>query len=481
MPHYPGHLIMGVAALAATLAIQAFTINRHVRRKLRLSLALLGAYVLANVVLAVLGSERFAAQEETLRAAERLALAAAIINLLVAAAINPLRADRIPERFPTIVQDFVVIGLVMLAATFISDKLVATSAVGAVVLGFALQDTLGNAFAGLALQSEKPFHIGHWIRVGEFEGRVSEVTWRATKLRTRTGNFVIVPNNLVSKEAITNYSEPAQPARLQVEVGVSYDAAPNTVKAAMLRAISNAPGVLRAPGPDARLVSFDGSAITYRARFWVNDYELNEEAEDQVRSALYYAFMREGIEIPYPIQVEYSKEPPPPHELTASAGRARILAGVDLLATLTDQQRLEIAEGTVARVFADGEPIVRQGEPGRSMYVLCSGRVVVKLEPDGREVATIERGGYFGEMSLLTGDVRSATVVARGDVQLIEIDADVFRRLGSHSPQAIEGVAVAALTRRTELEQVRTAAASTAVAEAPATLMTRMRKFLRFG
>jgi small-conductance mechanosensitive channel/CRP-like cAMP-binding protein len=480
MPHYPGHLVLGVAALAAALMVQAVTINRHVRRKLRLSVVLLGAYVIANIVLAVLAPERFSANDEEIRAGERLALAAALINLFVVSLINPLRADRIPDRFPTIVQDFIVIGLVLLAGTFLSDKLIATSAVGAVVLGFALQDTLGNAFAGLALQSEKPFHVGHWIRVGEFEGRVTEVTWRATRLRTRAGNFVIVPNNIVSKEAITNFSEPAHPARLNVDVGVSYDAAPNTVKAAMMRALTNAPSVLRAPRPDVRLLSFDASSITYRARFWVTDYELNEEAEDEVRSALYYAFQREGIEIPYPIQIEYSKEPAQPPALANAEGRASVLAGVDLLRTLSEEQRREIAAETSVRVFADGEAIVREGEPGHSMYIVCSGSVTVTLESAGREVAAIEQGGYFGEMSLLTGEPRSATVSARGDVQVIEIDAEVFRRLGAHSPDAIEQVAVAALLRRSQLEEVRSAASNAAVADAPATFLARMRKFLRF-
>ena len=106
-------------------------------------------------------------------------------------------------------------------------------------------------------------------------------------------------------------------------------------------------------------------------------------------------------------------------------------------------------------MFGDGEAIVRQGEPGDSMFIVGSGRAAVVLEPDGREVATIERGGYFGEMSLLTGEPRTATVVARGDTFVIEIDAEVFRRLGAASPQAVEQVGVAAATRRAELDQVR--------------------------
>src|SRR5262249_55838892 len=128
---------------------------------------------------------------------EHLTFAAGLVNLVVLALLNPLRVDRVPERFPVIVQDAIMLGLLFIVSTFVfNEKLLTTSAVSAVVVGFALQDTLGNAFAGLALQSEKPFHVGHWIRVGEFEGRVAEITWRATKLRTKTGNFVVLPNNL---------------------------------------------------------------------------------------------------------------------------------------------------------------------------------------------------------------------------------------------------------------------------------------------
>ena len=99
----------------------------------------------------------------------------------------------------------------VIATVLMREQLLATSAVGAVVVGFALQDTLGNFFAGLAIQIEKPFRVGHWIRVGGREGQVQEVTWRATKLRTKDGQFLIVPNSVISKDAILNYSEPTDP------------------------------------------------------------------------------------------------------------------------------------------------------------------------------------------------------------------------------------------------------------------------------
>ena len=481
---HPGHLTVGVVALAATLAINSFTVNRLVRRKLRLSLFLIGAYVLLHLALygwpqidARLGGDG--------QGLEQLALAAAIINLVVVALVNPLREDRVPDRFPSIVQDAIVIGLFLLVATLaFNDKLLATSAVSAVVVGFALQDTLGNAFAGLAIQSEKPFNIGDWVRVGEFEGRVAEVTWRATKLRTKSGNFIVLPNNVVGKEPITNYSEPALPTRVEIEVGVSYLTPPNDVTGVMLEAIANARYALRAPEPVVLLHQFDASAITYRAQFWIDSFEHADVARSEVRKAIFYAFERHEIEIPWPIQVEYSREWPQKDSEADCRKREEVLAGVDLFSSMTEEQRRHVAVGSKMRRYGDGEPIVRQGQPGESMYIVCTGMAVVALEdPNGgairKEVATIKPGGYFGEMSLLTGEPRTATVTAKGDTTVVEIGAPVFRELGDVSPQTVEQIGATAISRRAELEAARAAASGAAVVNAPANLLSRMKKFLR--
>jgi small-conductance mechanosensitive channel/CRP-like cAMP-binding protein len=476
---------MGVAALAATFIVWSVALNPLIKRKLKLSLFLLIGYVLLHVVFAVrpeLGGAAATDAASPIRPFERLALTAAVINLLVVGLINPLRSDRIRDRFPAIVQDAMVIGAVLIVATLVfKEQLLTTSAVGAVVVGFALQDTLGNAFAGLSIQSERPFKAGHWIRVGEFEGRVSEITWRATRLRTRSGNFIVVPNNIIGKEAITNYSEPAVPTRLELEVGVSYAASPVAVKEALHEAMAQSRYVLTSPAPDALLVAFDASTMNYRARFWVKDPELDEEARDAVRVAIHYVFARRGIEIPYPIQVEYSRDFPAPDEAMLEAERRRVLEGVDLFAALSDEQRGEIASATVAKTYGDGEAIVRQGEPGESMYVLCSGTVAVVIEPERKEVATIRAGGYFGEMSLLTGEPRSATVVARGEAVVLELPAEVFRRLGAESPHTIEQVGVLAIARRAELDRARSSARDSALAEAPASFLARMKRFLRLS
>ncbi len=474
------HLAIGAAVLLVSLIGRAASVNRYVRRRLGLSAFLAFVYVAGNVALpfVALGPEG----DAKARSWELLLIVLAALNALVILAINPLREDRMPDRFPGIMQDAILVGLFMVVATFVFEEKVATaSAVGAVVIGFALQDTLGNAFAGLAIQMEKPFRVGHWIAVGSFEGRVAEITWRATKLRTKTGNFVVVPNNIISKEAITNYSEPAAPTRLQVEVGASYLTAPGEVKAALEEAVANCRRVLKTPPPDVLLVDFASSAITYRVRFWIDDFERDERARDEVRTAIYYSLHRHGIEIPWPIQVEYSREEatgePAAEQMVA---RARILGRVGIFSSLADTERERLAASARERLYGDGDAIVRQGQEGASLFVMSSGRAIVTVEPGG-EVATLGEGDYFGEMSLLTGEPRSATVSARGDCRVFEIDAEMFREIAASNPAVLEKVGAAAIARRRELHAVRDSAAAATVPESTSTLLLRMKRFLRLS
>ncbi len=460
--------------------MMSLTVNRLIRRKLRLSLILLLGYVAADLAIALYGHRISPDTQAQLAAFSKLALAAALINAAIFLLVNPIRADRVPDRFPIILQDAMVIALILLASTFLSQRLVTTSAVSAVVIGFALQDTLGNAFAGLAIQSEKPFHVGQWVRVGEHEGRVAEVTWRATKLRTKAGNFVILPNNVVAKEPIVNYSEPAAPFRLEVDVGASYLVPPNKVKAALMEALRRSSRVLTAPAPEVLLVGFDASAIAYRTRFWIDDYAADELSRDEVRTAIYYAFQRHGIEIPWPIQIQYEKDWKEPDVNLKVAEEERLLAEVDLFATLPPELRHQIALSAPMAVYGSGETMVRQGEDGQSMFVVVSGCVSVVLEPSREELARIQRGGYFGEMSLLTGEPRSATVIAVGDVSVVEIGVELFRRMAAVHPEAIEQIGMAAMVRRAGLEQMRTATAGAVTVETT-TLLTRMKKFLRLA
>ena len=285
-----------MVALAITLALIAAIPSRFVRGRLRFSLWLLLAFFLLQIAVT-----QSIGDVVLLAALSRLLFVLALIGIVIAVAVNPLREHRPSDRFPGIVQDVTTIGLFLVVATVLmKEQLLTTSAVGAVVVGFALQDTLGNLFSGLAIQIEKPFRVGHWVAVGGREGQVQEITWRATKLRTIAGQFLIVPNGVISKEAILNYSEPTLPTRLEIDIGASYDAPPNAVKSAIREALSNAPLVMSSPAPEILIHDFGASAVVYRVMFWIADYAVHLEARDQVRSNLWYTLRRHAIEIPYP-------------------------------------------------------------------------------------------------------------------------------------------------------------------------------------
>ena len=410
----------------------------------------------------------------------RLALVLAIVNATVALAANKWRDDRPNDRFPGIVQDAAVIVLFVAVGTMLlREQLLATSAVGAMVLGFALQDTLGNLFAGMSIQIEKPFRVGHWIQVGGREGRVHEITWRATKLRTKAGQFLIVPNSVIAKDPVLNFSEPTVPTCIEVEVGASYGSPPNAVKRALLEAVANAPLAMRTPVPVIEIKAFGASSIDYVALFWIEDYATDGLARDQVRTNIWYTFRRDNIEIPFPVQISYARDEEPVRTEAHVAAAAERLGSIDLFATQTVETRHRLATSAKHHLFAAGEAMVRQDAEGDSMFVLLSGRARVTLEPLGQEVAIIPSGGFFGEMSMLTGDRRTATVRALDDVQALEISAADFRELAVADPVLLDHISSIVTSRRAGLDEARAAAAAAVVPEAKQTLLARMRKFLQ--
>jgi small-conductance mechanosensitive channel len=476
VPHPSAHLTFTLVLFGTVLVLMLAVRNPAIRRRFLFTFAVLLSAAAAHAALVWLPGVSLI--QEYGWKVEALLLVLAATQALVALAFNPWSGTDKPERAPAIVQDAIIALLVAVAAvvTFPNTEFLTTSAIVAAVMGFALQETLGNAFAGLAIQIEKPFRVGHWITVASHEGAVREITWRATKILTKSGNVVILPNSLVAREAINNYSEPIAPTRLHVEVGVGYQVPPNEAREALLISLQHVPRVLRDPSPEVLLWNFADSSLLFRVHFWVDDYSTEEVARDEVRRAIYYELGRRGIEIPWPIQIEYGRQDPPPEpEHDRIARFAEIIGRVPVFADLRDEGRRALAAGAAERVYGDGELIVREGASGASMFVVCRGRAAVTIGT-GTEVAKIEAGGYFGEMSLLTGEPRSATVSARGDCRVLEIAGDVFKKYLTEHPDVIEDVAGAAAARRRELDQSR-GAATVNPAEARVTLAVRMRSF----
>ncbi|MBW8862473.1 MAG: mechanosensitive ion channel, partial [Acidobacteria bacterium] len=383
-------MIAGVVLLLIALVERSATINRYVRSRLLISALLFAAYAVAAALVA--SGQLPPAVAAQIQTTSPLLLAFALANAIVVLVINPWRLDRIPERFSNILQDTIVIALFAVAAMlFLPDKVVATTAVGAVVIGFALQDTLGNLFAGLAIQVEKPFRVGHWVTIGGKDGLVSEITWRATKIRTKAGNFVVVPNSVLSRDTITNYSEPTRETRLEVEVGAGYDVPPNDVKSVIVQALGGEPLIMAEHPPEVLLVNFADSWMTYRVRIWTTDFAADERIRDHVRTRIYYAFHRHGIAFPYPVQLRIESKP----QIAEERDEASALDGVEILASLTEGQRGQLAAMSRRLLYGAGEVIAREGEAGTSMFVLRRGEAIVTVAGAEGEVARLHAGAFF--------------------------------------------------------------------------------------
>jgi small-conductance mechanosensitive channel/CRP-like cAMP-binding protein len=338
------------------------------------------------------------------------------------------------------------------------------AAVVTLVLGLALQNVLGDLFSGVILQFERPFHMGDWVKIGDHEGRVIEINWRATRLNTRENVGVVIPNSVVAKTYLSNLSLNEPYSAVDRYVGVEYREPPNRVKGAVLEAVLQSPDVLRQPPPRVWTHEYGESAVIYHIRFWIRDFSRTPEICDGVMTNIWYVFKRYGITIPWPIRNVYLRSEEVPTQAEQTDQVADLLRQVDLFTPLSGQQLRSLADGLVPKSYGRGEALIRQGEEGDSFFIILSGRVQVLLLPEGggaeTPVAVLGPRDFFGEMSLLAGDRHNATVRALEDTLVIIIDREAFARIIRENPAVAAEMASIYYRRTEELSETRRQAAA---------------------
>jgi small-conductance mechanosensitive channel/CRP-like cAMP-binding protein len=313
----------------------------------------------------------------------------------------------------------------------------ATSAVVGAVVGLALQDTLGNLFAGIALHTEAPFRVGDWVRVGDRDGRVEQVSWRAVRLLTWDGDLLTLPNNEVARHALLNYSQPRRAHSRFVIVQAGYTAAPNEVLAAIRQALRQVDGLLADPAPGVRILAYHDYAIDYEVRYYFRGYEDYRRLEGELYRLVWYQFRRSGIELPYPTRTVHLHQAEPRAAAPDRVARLeKTLRTIDLFDSLTDDELREAAARFKAQHFSAGERIIEEDTPGDSFFLLERGQVTVTKSLSGapRPLARLGPGEFFGEMALLTGERRTATVTADTDVFLHVLDKTGFQDVLARNP-----------------------------------------------
>ncbi|MFN2546106.1 MAG: cyclic nucleotide-binding domain-containing protein [Myxococcales bacterium] len=368
------------------------------------------------------------------------------------------------------------------------SSLFATSALLSVVLGFALQETLGNLFAGLTLHAEQPFEAGEWVTFGKYCGRVLDVGWRSTRLITADEDELLVPNSLISREVVVNHMRPHLTDVIELMITVDLDVSPTRAKAVLLEAVKSCPLVLAVPGPVVQLASFTNDGAQYRIKLYTEGINIERKALDQVHERIWYALRRAAIDIPYPqttVSVrERAQEADERRRREHLAEAEDLLGHIDFVQALSAPARKVLIERAKFLEYGPGQAIVRQGEQGDTLYLVARGEVSVLIHVEGapdREVARLGRGALFGEMSVLTGDPRTATVVSLGDSAMVGVDRDAFDRILSAEPNLAHKLADVIARRRLALDQARAEQQAPALEKESSSILSRISGIFGFG
>jgi small-conductance mechanosensitive channel/CRP-like cAMP-binding protein len=375
-----------------------------------------------------------------------------------------------------------------------TENILTSSAIVTAVIGLSFQDTLGNILGGMAIQMERTITVGDWIKVNDSVGLVKEIRWRQTSIETRNWDTVVIPNGVLIKSSVIVLGRRAgspRQHRQYVYFNVDYRYAPTEVIAAVNGAVGTEalPNVARDPAPHALLMEFKDSYASYAVRYWLTDLFVDEQTDSLIRCRIVFALKRQGIIVAIPAYRTFQTEED--HErkqriLSENLDkRQAALANVDLLAPLNEAERRYLAEHLHDSPFARGEAIARQGDQSPCMYVVTKGEAEVRLKVEGssqeRTLAKLGAGDFFGEMGLLTGDRRSASVLAVTDVHCLRLDKEDFFNVLQNRPLIAEGISQILAQRRLELDAARDHLTGEAVKErmrgAQTDLLARIRKF----
>jgi len=330
------------------------------------------------------------------------------------------------------------------------SALLASTAILSAVIGFALQGVLSNLLAGMSLHIVRSVMPQDVVSISGIDGRIIEANWRETRIRTLTGNIVSIPNSVVASSVVQNISRYEGQRRLTITVHASYADAPGDVIQALVASTADIPDVLPNPAPDAIVTEYKDFGIAYTLRYWIVKLSERWRIEAEILRRIWYEFKRRGIEIPFPASDKVVKDAlsslSRERRAPSDGEEVRRLAS-DLFESpfvrhlLTDQTGKPLVGpeeiGAIAHLtrrvrYTSGERIFRQGDPGESCYVVLRGRVKGRIDYEGMpEPHEFEHGpgALIGEMSIVTGLPRTATIWADGEAHLLEIPKEAFQRL----------------------------------------------------
>ena len=459
-------VVGGVAAIVL-LVLARLLLRREDRSRTKAA----AIYLLLAVVLGAVGVLVPSGSElgKTLDFLARFFVLASCGRSLVLLAIDIAfgrKTERAPPRIFRDLTQAVVYVLVLLLTLHASGvepgSILTTSALLTAVLGLALQDTIGNLVSGLALQMQRPFEVGDWIQLEQDPartGQVTEVNWRATVVMTSDLVELIVPNGMLAKAPIRNYSRPSRISRRSVTVTCAANVPPLRVKEALTKAIAGTPGVVEEPAPWSQTRAFGDNGVEYALWYFIDDFAAREKTDGLVRDRVWYALERARIAVPFPTRTVHmhtvTEESLERSRVRDLEHRDAVLRCVDFLDVLPPAIHRELAERSEVRLYAPEESIVVEGDRSGELFIIDQGEVAVELVRGARhiEVARLTAGKFFGEMGLMTGEPRTASVRALAPCTLLVVGHEAFHDTLAKVPELLEKMSDLLAVRQAQLEE----------------------------
>ncbi|MGI0494121.1 cyclic nucleotide-binding domain-containing protein [Alkalinema pantanalense CENA528] len=370
------------------------------------------------------------------------------------------------SRVPKLLIDLSRLVLILVGAAFVAAVVwnadlagVATAlGVSSIVLGLALQDTLGSIMSGIALLFERPFTVGHWLRVGEVVGQVLDMNWRSVRLLTLEGHMIVIPHRLISNEVIRNYSQPQLLHAERIQIGFSYNDPPNKVLQALEELAMSTPGILQHPAPQVFTLQYADSAITYEIKFFIANYSDVEAIRSQLMTRLWYIAQRNQFSIPFPIRTLYHFHGPTTttqnHQQKLAAHLQRIPSHIPL----EREPETALATGMRLQHFGRGEHIIAQGQLSDRLYIIVSGQgCIIYTDEQGQEneVMVLYPGDFFGVMALFSGDMSPVTIAALTDVEVMALALPIVNQMIDRQPSFAREIAHVQEIHQRALDAVR--------------------------
>ncbi len=462
--------LLGLAAVAVPLAKTLGHDKPRVRALTFFAVMHLVCLVV-TAALVVMGSEHALSARVPGWAFGAVAFVGAVATLLFSVLLPRVRLV-----VPRILQDVLVALLSVIAAVSVASAaganlsgLIATSAVFTAVLGFSLQDTIGNIAGGLALQVDNSIEVGDWIRLGtqatDLNGRVVDIGWRHTAIETRNWETVLVPNRqLMNTPVMVLGRRNGQPQlwRRWVWFNVDWRFQPSDVIDVVNSAIRGAKiqRVAAEPLPQCVLMELGESYGRYAVRYWLTDIAVDDPTDSEVRTRIFFALERAGMRLAMPAHAVFLTEESDRQAVKTAkqlARRRALLRAVGLFEALSDAEVDELGAALKYAPFTRGEVITKQGAEGHWLYLVEDGKASVRVS-DGeveKEVAAVGANEFFGEMSLLTGAPRSASVYAVTDVECFRLEKAAFQRVLEKRPELAQHLADVLNQRRASVLQAR--------------------------